>query len=309
MGAHADADPGLERHLAGRRVMLTGQRGFIGSTLRPALEAHGCAVSVQDGDITQPGAWSAVDADFDFVVHLAAVENQPSFERELSVNALSVIELARHIASLKRKPTIIFASSTNVWGDATGAVVDETTADAPASIWSTHKLLAEHYLRVFLEQGVPSVILRLPNVMGCCGDPAMMSRSALNRAIETCVRNRTLTVYQNKQCIRDYVDVSDITTTFLHSLRSAPEMSRHAKVIIGSGTCMRIIDVWREIARVHAELTGVKVEIEENSSQLNAFAMRSSAPSNALAIRLLGYAPRVSVAESIRRTMQYFLAT
>jgi nucleoside-diphosphate-sugar epimerase len=293
--------------LNGRRLLLTGHRGFIGSSLLEALQRHGCAVSTFPGDVTAPDAWAALKEEFDFVLHLAAVENEPSFERELSVNALSVLNLARRIASLKKKPKVIFTSTTNIWGCRTDAIVDEQTIDAPTSIWSVHKLLAENYLRAFREFGVESVILRLPNIVGECANMNVIARSAVNRAIEDCLLNKKLTVYANKNCIRDYLDVSDLVEMLLQTIRWFDELSQHAKVIIGSGQCIPIVTVWSEIARQYEKLTGAKIEIRENTSTLSAFAMRSYVTSNALASRILGYRPQVSIEDSIRGTMQHLI--
>jgi nucleoside-diphosphate-sugar epimerase len=293
--------------LNGRHVLLTGHRGFIGSSLLEALQAHGCTVTVFPGDVAAPDAWHALDEKFDFVLHLAAVENEPNVERELSVNALSVLNLARRIAALRKKPKVIFTSSVNIWGSRTDTIIDEQTIDAPASVWSAHKLLAENYLRAYREFGVETVILRLPNVFGVCANKNAMPRSAVNRAIDGCVRSRTLTIYANKDCIRDYLDVSDLTAMFLQVIRHFDELSRHAKVIIGSGRCMPIIAVWRAIACQYETLTGMRVEIREDASKLDAFAMRSYATSNALASRIIGCEPKISLEEGLRTTARYLI--
>lgn len=293
--------------LSGLRLLVSGHRGFVGSSLFEELQRHGCAATGFAGDVAAPDAWNALNEEFDFVLHLAAVENEPNIERELSINALSVLNLARRIASLKKRPKVIFTSSTNIWGCRTDAIVDEATADAPASTWSAHKLLAENYLRAYRQFGVESSILRLPNIIGQCADKGAIARSAVNRAIDGCVRNGTLTVYANKDCIRDYLDISDLVATFLQAIRHFDELSRHAKVIIGSGRGVPIMDVWTAIAGQYEKLTGTRVDIQEDPSELDAFAMRSYVTSNALASRIIGYEPRVSIEQSIRGTMQYLI--
>jgi len=293
--------------LNGRRLLLTGHRGFIGSSLLEALQGQGCAMTAFPGDVAAPDAWNVLDEEFDYVLHLAALENSPSLERELSVNALSVLNLARRIAGLKKKPKVLFTSSTNIWGTRHDTVVCEQTIDSPTSTWSAHKLLAENYLRAFREFGVESVVLRLPNIIGECANKSAIGRSAVNRAIEDCVLNKMLTVHVNKNCVRDYLDVSDLVAMLMQTMRCFDEMSRYPKVIIGSGRCTPIIDVWGEIARQYENLTGAKIEIAEKPSKLPDFAMRSYVISNALAARILGYEPKVSLGQSIRGTMQYLM--
>jgi hypothetical protein len=81
----------------------------------------------------------------------------------------------------------------------------------------------------------------------------------------------------------------------------------HPKVILGSGRCLRIVDVWREIARQYELLEGERIEIQENAFALSAFDMRSCALSSALSSSILGYQPKVSIAESIQNTMRFLI--
>src|SRR6187397_1446514 len=86
--------------LAGKRLVVTGARGFVGSTLLEALSHQDCdivaidrrahsewsasgqsaRIDYQARDLRQAEAWDVVDESVDCVIHLASVEtHQKSF--------------------------------------------------------------------------------------------------------------------------------------------------------------------------------------------------------------------------------------
>ena len=113
--------------LADKRLVVTGARGFVGSTLLEALSHQDCdivavdrradsewspsgktaRIDYQARDLRQAEAWDVIDETADFVIHLASVEtHQKSFSAadEIAVNETSVLNLAKRIAGLARKP-------------------------------------------------------------------------------------------------------------------------------------------------------------------------------------------------------------
>lgn len=298
----------MDEFLKDKRVFLAGHRGFIGSALHHHLRKAGCCVEVLGGDITTPDAWDSLGDRFDFVIHLVAVENERDIDHEIQVNARSALHLAQHVATLKSKPRIIFASSTNIFGAHTD-LVDENSVDMPLGIWSAHKLLAENYLRMFREKGVESAILRLPNVYGIDQNESVATRSAVNRAIKSCVATNELTLYANRDCVRDYLHVSDVRGMILEAMRLFDEFKQFQKIILGSGRCLRISQLWAEIARQYENITGEKAKLFINSSApMDAFAMRSHTISNALFFKISGYRSHVSLEDGIAATVKFFVS-
>lgn len=156
------------------RILITGQRGFIGSRLLKRLpEAY-----TADGDIK-----TAMLPDVDVIYHLAAHAHVPSsWERPLDYmdNLLTVVRLVRDFPRAK----IIFAS--------TCAINDPSGSPYGFSKWA-----ATEYLKRFHKNWV---ITMFPNVFG----------NSDRSVVDIFRRKPELTIYGDGLNTRDYVHVDDI---------------------------------------------------------------------------------------------------
>ena len=158
------------------KVLVTGGAGYLGSVLLPKLLARGHEVRVLDVgyfglghlrvlrpavDIMRedlrrlsedPDFATALVADQECVIHLAAISNDPSAELnpELTheVNYRGTEALAR--AARRRSARFLFSSSCSVYGAADGAL-DEDAAVQPLSAYAESKVRAEHMLRALAD--------------------------------------------------------------------------------------------------------------------------------------------------------------
>ena len=178
---------------AGRRVLVTGGAGFIGSHLTERLlkDGHrvavidncstGClenlhplsdqtALEIHQADITDGKAMEELFDGADWVFHLAALADiVPSIERPLEYTranvegTLTVLEAARR-AGVKR---FIYAASSSCYGIPDDFPTPETAPLRPQYPYALSKYLGEqcvmHWCRLY---GLPSVSLRLFNVYG-----------------------------------------------------------------------------------------------------------------------------------------------
>ena len=138
------------------RVLVTGQRGYIGAVLVPIFEAAGHEVVGLDSDLYRgcdfgdPAAVPAVrqvaddlrDVTVDeldgieAIVHLAALSNDPLSDLDpaltYDINHLASVRLARlgRDAGVRR---FLFSSSCSNYGAAGGALLDETSPLRPVT--------------------------------------------------------------------------------------------------------------------------------------------------------------------------------
>src|SRR6185436_15293896 len=146
------------------RVLVDGDRGYIGAVLVPFVQAAGhevvgLDVGWYDGcDFgVQPAGYQQRTQDirdvspddlggFDAVIHLAAVSNDPighlNPEATYAVNAHGAVHTAA-VAKAAGVPRFLFSSSCSLYGAAGDSAVDETAAFNPVTPYGASKAMAE----------------------------------------------------------------------------------------------------------------------------------------------------------------------
>ena len=174
---------------AGRRVLVTGGAGFVGSHVADRLLAEGAEVTILDdfstgwrqfvpararlieGDLLDPESAGRAVAGCDLVFHLAAnadiKDNLLEPRRCIDQNVVATQNLleAMRAAGVRE---VAFASTGSVYGDAT---VVPTPEDAPfpvqTSLYGTSKLAAEGLLTAYaLGYGFRTWIFRFVSLLG-----------------------------------------------------------------------------------------------------------------------------------------------
>jgi UDP-glucose 4-epimerase len=180
---------------AGRRALVTGGLGFIGSHVARRLLGLGAEVTVIDAlvpgfggnpfnladvrervrvlqaDVRDAATIEACAAGQDAVFHLAGqvshTDSMSDPQRDLEHNcraSLALLEACRRHAPGVR---IVLAGTRQVYGRPQHLPIDETHPARPVDINGVHKWAAEQYHRLYHEiHGIPSVVLRLTNTYG-----------------------------------------------------------------------------------------------------------------------------------------------
>ena len=136
------------------KVLVNGDRGYIGAVLVPYLQSLGHEVTGLDvgwydgcdfgpqpsgyeqrtGDIRDARAEDLIG--FDAVIHLAAISNDPIGhlhpEATYAVNAHGAVHMAK-AAKAAGVPRFLFSSSCSLYGAAGDSAVDETAAFNPVT--------------------------------------------------------------------------------------------------------------------------------------------------------------------------------
>lgn len=169
------------------RVLVTGAGGYVGSQLVPVLLQNHFEVIAFDtfwyGNFLPPPNPSLIcvvgDLRFfqfepllegvDFVIHLACISNDPSFElnpefsRQINVGGSQRLIDACLKSSIRR---FIFASSSSVYGIKNEEKVHEDLSLEPLTLYSRNKVEIENYLKYRVGPCFDYVILRPATLMG-----------------------------------------------------------------------------------------------------------------------------------------------
>ena len=295
--------------LKGINVLVTGDKGYLGSSLVKKLNNTGCQLFLFDGDVSSRNDWEKnINNEIDIVFHLAGVELKNSYQRvkdleeEWRVNCLSLLHLV-DLCIEKPNIKIVFTSSTNVIGNNKKNTINENSTSLPMGVWAAHKLLSENYLNIYHSiYGVKSVILRLPNVYGPTANSDTVERMVINKVIKNALETNKLKLFNNNECFRDFLFIDDVINALLSACLLGDKLYNGKSFILGSNQKTTIKDIWYLISRC---LGGVPVEIDENY-KIHPLEMRSYTGDYSAYKNLTGWEPKISLVDGIEQTISYF---
>lgn len=166
----------------GRRVLITGSEGLIGSALRAALAARSWEVVGLDlrdkgserGDVRSPARIRKAMAGCDGIVHLAAVsrvvwgERDP--ERCWSTNVVGTRYLLEAAGGRNPRPWVLFSSSREVYGQPERLPATEDAPLRPVNVYGRSKAEGERLVMEARHRGLCAATVRLSNVYGSARD-------------------------------------------------------------------------------------------------------------------------------------------
>lgn len=303
--------------------LVTGGAGFIGSHLVEALVEQGHLVRVIDnlstgklsnldrvlrniefvaGDVCDESLVNDLMHRVDYVFHLAALASVPrSVEAPLESHAacatgtVTVLDAARR-AGVRR---VIYASSSAVYGDQPTAAKRETDLPQPISPYGAAKLAGEIYcLAFYATYGLETVALRYFNVFGPRQDPDSPYAAVIPRFISAVVQGGQPTVYGDGHQSRDFTFVGDVVRANLLAMETAAAAGRVFNIATGRAvSLLELLDVLSET--LGQPITPVFAPPRPGD-------IRHSMADITLARQLLGYEPRVSLQEGLRRSISYY---
>ena len=230
---------------SGKKVLVTGGAGFLGSNLCLALAANGARVTALDGFLFGGGANAAnlegadtpspaielVRGDIreidlrplcegaTTIFNLAAQTSHMGGQRDpladIAVNAVAQVRLIQAAREAAPEAVVVHASTRQFYGRPQYLPVDEQHPVAPPDANGVSKLAGEQYWMLeHRVQGRPVVSLRLTN----CYGPRLRIRDArqtfLGIWIRCVLEGRPFEVWGGDQ-LRDMTYVDDVTAAFL----------------------------------------------------------------------------------------------
>jgi UDP-glucose 4-epimerase len=193
----------------------------------------------------------------------------------------------------RRLSYVVYASSCTVYGQPTVTPVPETAPLSPQNVYALTKVAAERALGALAEQvGVPFGILRLAQVYG----PGAPLIGAMYGFLKAAAGGEVPRVTCDPDAFRDYCHVDDVTTAIWLALQ------RNAAGVynVGSGAATTIVELARACLRVAGR--GAEPDLAGGGAAGNMLLDIAKAG------RELGYAPRVLLAEGLRREYQRLFA-
>jgi NAD dependent epimerase/dehydratase len=317
--------------LSGKRILVTGADGFIGSHLAEELVRRGATVrafvlynsfnswgwldrspaeikrelDVVAGDIRDPHSIEAAAQGCDIVMHLAALISIPysyvapaSFVETNVRGTLNVLQAARKA----KAEQVIHTSTSEVYGSAQRVPITEEHPLRAQSPYAASKIAADQLALSFHASfGLPVTVLRPFNTYG----PRQSARAVIPTAITQLARRNGRIKLGSLHPTRDFSYVSDTVAGFI----AAAETRKGVGEVINLGSNFEVSI--GDTVRLIAELMGRSdAEIETDAQRVrppNSEVERLWSD-NRKAQELLGWSPRYGALEGLRRGLQETIA-
>lgn len=162
------------------KVMITGITGFVGSSLARTLAAEGAEIfglarntanlarlaglkaTVFEADVTVRESLDGIFDWVDYVIHAAGRLGEAGVP-EADFHYLHVDGTNNVLAEIEKlddPPRVLYVSSPGVLGPISGSPADETAVLAPSNAYERSKAAAEMLVQVYINAGLPVVIVR-----------------------------------------------------------------------------------------------------------------------------------------------------
>lgn len=312
--------------VSGKRILITGGAGFIGSSLAARLAADnelvlfdltfankplsftgvkGPNVKLVEGDILDEKLLAGICGDVDMVIHTAAVLGVSrvcnAARDTLETNYIGTSRLLRALESNKHLERFVYFSTSEVFGINSYRV----TEDMPSNIGSSSearwsyaiaKVAGEHLVRSYYrETGMPGVTVRPFNVFG----PRRTGDYALLRFAMSALAGNPLVVHGDGSQIRAWCYIDDFCDAIIAMLERPGAVGEDFNI----GNPANTVTVY-DLARRVIELAGSPSTIALIENPFPDISIR--VPSIAKAQELLGYQPRFDLDTALSNTIEWY---
>ena len=318
----------------GRRAVVTGGAGFLGASLCHALSAAGAEVLAIDamlpgmgahpgnlegsgarllrGDLRDPaldleGALRGADALFNCAAQTSHAGSMNEPLPDLEINATAQLRLIETLRQTAPRAVVVHASTRQFYGRPQYLPVDEKHPIVPPDANGVSKFAGEQYwLLESRVRGRPAASLRLTN----CYGPRLRIRDArqtfLGIWIRRVLEGEPFEVWGGEQ-LRDLAYAEDVVAAFLAAaetlLGPAPERCAGRAFNLGGDALVSLL----RLAELLVDAAGQgSYEIRSFPPDRAAIDIGSYHADDRAFREATGWAPRVPLAEGLRRSVEWF---
>jgi nucleoside-diphosphate-sugar epimerase len=304
------------------KYVVTGGAGFIGSALVRTLVEYG-SVSVIDNlltgheanlqevrgqiqlhryDIRNAEVIAPVIRGADTVFHLAAIPSVPRSiddpvpSHQVNIDGTFNVMRAASLGGVRR---VVYAASSSAYGDTEVLPKTEEMTPRPKSPYALQKLVGEYYASVFHTcYGLETVSLRFFNVYGPRQDPTSPYSGVLSLFMKHLLAGTAPTIHGDGEQSRDFTYVEDVAALCWKAAQSPAAIGNMYNA--GNGGRYTLNQIWQLLQQMEG------VDIPAKHGPPRPGDVRHSMADTTAAVRDLGHAPKFSIEEGLRRTLEWY---
>jgi UDP-glucose 4-epimerase len=321
---------GYLSYYRGRRVMVTGGLGFIGSNLVHQLAAAGADILVVDSlnpdyggnlfnisgledrvrvnisDVRDETTMDVLVQDREIIFNLAGqvshIDSMRDPQTDLEINCRAQLTMLEACRRQNPKVRVVYAGTRQVYGRPDRLPVDERHLVRPADINGVNKAAGEYYHLLYNNVfGVRACSLRLTNVYG----PRQLIRHSrqgfIGWFIRLAIEGREIPIFGDGSQLRDFVYVDDAADAFLRA--AATDASNGEVFNVGGDEPIS----HRELVALLLEVAGAGsmrfVEWPPDKKRIDIGSFYSDSTKFR---QTVGWKPRVDLREGLQRTIAYY---
>ncbi|WP_422358716.1 SDR family oxidoreductase [Reichenbachiella sp.] len=319
--------------VSGKKILVTGGAGFIGSNLcEKLLELDNQVVCldnfstgkkenveplIQDagftlieGDIRDLGACHAAVVGVDFVLHQAALGSVPrSINDPVTTNEVNISGFLNMLVACKEAKVgrFIYAASSSTYGDSEKLPKVEENIGKPLSPYAITKYVNELYAEIFYKTyGLNTIGLRYFNVFGRKQDPDGGYAAVIPKFIKTLINHESPVVNGDGSYSRDFTYIDNVIQMNLLALSTTEEaaLNQVYNTAYGERNTLNDLTNWLQkyLSEFDAEINNIEI-IHGPERQGD---IPHSLASIDKAKALLGYDPQFNFQAGLKETVKWF---
>ncbi len=315
---------------SGRRVLITGGLGFIGSNLATRLVNAGASVTLLDAmieghggnffniesirdrvivnlsDIREETTLAYLVRDKDYIFHLAGQNDHvlsmtnpfPDIDINIKGSAVLLEACKRH----NPKARLVYTGTRGEYGTAVKLPVDEDQPMQPRGIYELSSLTAQRLFQIYHHNhGVRSVTLRLTNIYGERAQMLHHRFGVANWFVRLALDDATVTVYGDGSIMRDFLYVADTVDAIL--MCALCDDAYGDVFNVGNDTTSSFGELANEIVRIAGtgRIAHVPFSAERAAAEPGDFC------SDIRKIgRIVGWRPTTTLEDGLRQTIDFY---
>ena len=326
----------MRQFYEGKRILVTGGLGFIGSNLAMRLLELGASVTVVDSLIPETGGnpfnIEPVQDHANLTVRTVDVRDVLAMERlvrnnaiifnlagqvshidsmrdpftDLEINCRSQLALLDTCRRVAPETKVVFASTRQIYGHVPEELlpVDERQAPSPVDVNGINKLAGERYHVLYNNvYGIHASVLRLTNTYG----PRMLVKNNRQTAIGWLIRQAIdgdeIAVFGDGSQLRDFTYVDDVVEAFL--MAGANDAANGQVFNVGATEPVSL----RELTELLIDVAGTgSYRLVPFPPERKAIDIGSIYIDDRKIRRVLKWHPRVDLREGLTRTVAFYRA-